>query len=91
MAILSASVFQYIGSTGPATKAYTVILFSLSAVRFYLWHTLDNPRGTSPTPYLTLVPGESIWYPWTFVTATFVEISILEVCICFSLIKLSWY
>jgi len=29
-------------------------------------------------PYLTVVPGSSLFYPWTFVTSVFVETSIFE-------------
>ncbi|KAF8899003.1 eukaryotic integral membrane protein-domain-containing protein [Infundibulicybe gibba] len=35
-------------------------------------------EGDGPTPFLTLIPGQSIFYPWTFVTSVFVETSIFE-------------
>ena len=31
-------------------------------------------------PWLTLVPGRSIFYPWTFATSALVEITVIEVC-----------
>ncbi|KAK3631177.1 hypothetical protein LTR56_014881 [Elasticomyces elasticus] len=40
---------------------------------------LSNPQWA--VPYLALVPTKSIWYPWTFVTAAWVENNILSLAI----------
>jgi hypothetical protein len=72
MALLSTPL-QYITSTPPVTRAFTVstIVFTL----FYYWI-----RWTGRTaPYLTLIPGSSLFYPWTFISSVFVETEILEV------------
>jgi hypothetical protein len=31
------------------------------------------------SPYLVLVPGKSFWFPWTFLTAGWVETNIIQV------------
>ncbi|ETI27814.1 hypothetical protein G647_00263 [Cladophialophora carrionii CBS 160.54] len=46
----------------------------------------EDPSGTSPSPpptvpYLALVPSQCIWYPWTFLSATFVEQNILTLLV----------
>ncbi|EXJ63905.1 hypothetical protein A1O7_00240 [Cladophialophora yegresii CBS 114405] len=48
--------------------------------------SIEDPSGTtlspSPTvPYLALVPSQCIWYPWTFLSATFVEQNILTLLV----------
>ncbi|KAI0275018.1 hypothetical protein BC834DRAFT_850692 [Gloeopeniophorella convolvens] len=49
------------------------LLFSL--FYFYLqWQS----ETRYPVPYLTLVPGSSLFYPWTFFTSVFVETSVLR-------------
>lgn len=76
MAILSTPL-QYLASVPVVTRAWTAatIVFSL----FYFWITWKT--HSDYTPYITLVPGSSIFYPWTFLTAALVETSIMEVCI----------
>ena len=46
----------------------------------------DDPSSTTPpartiVPYLALIPAQCIWYPWTFLTATFVEQNILTLLV----------
>src|ERR1700744_1456270 len=48
--------------------------------------SLDDPGSPSPSPrpivpYLALVPSQCLWYPWTFLVATFVEQNILTLLI----------
>jgi membrane associated rhomboid family serine protease len=40
-----------------------------------------NDAGPLYVPYLTLVPSLSVWYPWVFVTTTFVEQNIFTLLI----------
>ncbi|KZT43744.1 DUF1751-domain-containing protein [Sistotremastrum suecicum HHB10207 ss-3] len=83
MAVLS-SPLQFISSTPTATKLYTALLLLLSSLYFFLhWRQSTGPLPT-PLPYLTVIPGLSFWFPWTFLSAGFVEISIIE--LIFSLI-----
>jgi len=77
MAILS-SPLQYILSTPPATRTFTSLLVLISGV--YYWLQWRQPDDRS-IPYLTLVPGVSWIYPWTLLTSSFVEKSVIEVCV----------
>ncbi|KAG1864755.1 eukaryotic integral membrane protein-domain-containing protein [Suillus subalutaceus] len=49
------------------------------------------PPVTRPTPvaYLTLVPGTSLFFPWTFATSALVEISVIELIISLLVIPAS--
>ncbi|KAF4604951.1 hypothetical protein EYR40_003734 [Pleurotus pulmonarius] len=72
MAILS-SPLQVITSTPPVTRGFTAATVAFSALYAWLqWH------GAGPTPYLTLLPGSSLFYPWTLFTSAFVETNIFE-------------
>jgi hypothetical protein len=71
------SPIQLIASIPPVTRFFTAATVSLSLVYLYLqWKN----EATYPIPYLTLVPGSSLFYPWTFFTSVFVETTIYEVC-----------
>lgn len=54
----------------------TVVYASL---KYKLWISSTSSTATArpdniqAIPYLTLVPGPSLFFPWVFVTATFVE------------------
>jgi hypothetical protein len=72
MAVLTTPL-QLITSTPPVTRAFTGLTIAFSLL--YLWL---HWSGIS-TPYLTLIPGNSLFYPWTFVTSVFVETNIVEV------------
>ena len=74
MAVFSPT--QLIASIPPVTRlfALTTLLFSL--LYLYLQWTAE---ARHPMPYLTLVPGSSLFYPWTLFTSVFVETTIYEV------------
>ncbi|KAJ5156249.1 hypothetical protein N7492_009052 [Penicillium capsulatum] len=62
----------------PATRIVLVSLLALSLLyNIARWRQLDTSAGgvqvTPIIPYLTLVPSLFYYYPWTIVTATFVE------------------
>lgn len=64
----------------PLTRALLILFVvatSLNAViRYHKWSGSPSASIQSRefyAPYLTLIPGTSIIYPWTFVTATLVE------------------
>ena len=61
----------------PATRALAIATI-VSSVFYYtlLWRIGD---AASFAPYFFLVPGSSLFYPWTFLTSAFVESSIIEV------------
>ncbi|KAF5368618.1 hypothetical protein D9758_002269 [Tetrapyrgos nigripes] len=75
MAILQ-SPLTFIASIPPVTRYYTLSTVVLSGV--YGWLSWN---GTYTTPYLTLVPGSSLFYPWTFVTSALVELTFWELII----------
>jgi membrane associated rhomboid family serine protease len=68
----------------PATRICLVSLLTLSLLyNIARWRQIDTTGGTPTTsplvPYLTLVPSFFYYYPWTIVTATFVEQNIFTV------------
>jgi hypothetical protein len=78
MALLLSSPLHYFTSTGPTTK-----VFSLLTLAFSLLYSWVQWRPTSPWSsafqYILVVPGSSVFYPWTFVVAGLVESSLLQV------------
>ena len=76
MAVLSSAPLQFIASIPPVTRAFTAATVITSLVYYYLWWTNE---GEFSVPYLVLVPGSSLFYPWTFVTSALVETTVLEV------------
>ena len=71
------SPIQLVTSIPPVTRSFAAATLSLSLFYLYLqWRTGAEP----PPPYLALVPGSSLFYPWTFFTSAFVETTIYEVC-----------
>jgi hypothetical protein len=71
------SPIQLITSVPPFTRFFTLTTLLLSLFYLYLQWKSD---ATYPLLYLTLVPGTSLFYPWTFLTSVFVETTIYEVC-----------
>ncbi|KAL4955656.1 eukaryotic integral membrane protein-domain-containing protein [Aspergillus filifer] len=68
----------------PATRICLISLLTLSFLyNIARWRQLDITPGTAtvspPIPYLTLVPSQFIFYPWTIITSTFVEQNIFTV------------
>jgi hypothetical protein len=76
MAILS-SPLQYLASVPPVTRAWTAA--TVVSTLFYFWVAWKTHNDYAP--YITLVPGSSVFYPWTFLTSALVETSVVEVCI----------
>lgn len=77
MAVLS-SPLQYITSTPPVTRAWTAATVFCSGLYFWLaWRNNDDYTA----PWLTLIPGSSLFYPWTLVTAGLVETSVIELLV----------
>src|SRR5258706_1150486 len=74
---LLTSPWHSTASTPPATRAFTIMLVILSAANWYFKYStqIDVPY----IPYLTLVPGDFIFYPWTLLSAGFVETHFFEV------------
>ncbi|GES61030.1 rhomboid family protein [Aspergillus terreus] len=78
----------------PATRICLISLLTLSLLyNIARWRQLDDTTSTSTSssttgtstlvtpvvPYLTLVPSQLFYYPWTLLTATFVEQNIFTV------------
>ncbi|KAL4910721.1 hypothetical protein BDW74DRAFT_141724 [Aspergillus multicolor] len=68
----------------PATRVCLISLITLSFLyNIARWRQLDTTPGaptiSPPVPYLTLVPSQFLFYPWTLLTATFVEQNIFTV------------
>ena len=74
---LLSSPWHAISSTPPATRAFTVLLVIFSAANAYLTYFIHV--GAPYIPYLTLVPSEFLRYPWTLISAGFVETHFFEV------------
>ncbi|KAJ7070862.1 eukaryotic integral membrane protein-domain-containing protein [Mycena amicta] len=72
MAVLS-SPLHFVASIPPVTRYFTAATLVSSLLYAYLSWT-----GVPDAPYLVLVPGSSLFYPWTFVTSALVETSVLE-------------
>ncbi|KAI0045222.1 DUF1751-domain-containing protein [Auriscalpium vulgare] len=85
MAILS-SPLQVVASIPPVTRYFTAatVVFSL----FYLYCQWQSDNGVA-LPYLTLIPGSSLFYPWTLFTSAFVETSIIELIVTLILVPAS--
>ena len=75
MAILSTPL-QYLATVPPVTRAWTAA--TIISTLFYFWVAWKTHNDYAP--YITLVPGSSIFYPWTFLSSALVETSIIEVC-----------
>lgn len=60
----------------------TLVLLTVSALLLSILAEQNSPAPPLPgqeLPWLVLIPGQSYWYPWTLLTAGFVELSIFEV------------
>lgn len=76
-------------SLPPATRALTAALIIFSSLLFVLRLSLApkdikgifgaSGDNTLVFPWLVLLPGNVVWYPWTLVTAAFVETNLVEV------------
>ena len=76
MTILSSPV-QYVVSTPPVTRAFAAATVVLSLLYYWISWSSSDPYAA---PYLILVPGTSIFYPWSLLTAGLVETNLIEVC-----------
>ncbi|KAF5855613.1 hypothetical protein ETB97_008886 [Aspergillus alliaceus] len=68
----------------PATRTCLITLLTLTLLyNIARWRQIDATEGhplfTPVVPYLTLIPSEFYYYPWTLLTATFVEQNIFTV------------
>lgn len=75
MTILSSPI-QYVASTPPVTRAFAAVTVVLSLLYHWISWSSSDPYVA---PYLILVPGTSILYPWSLLTAGLVETSLIEV------------
>ena len=70
----------------PITRALLAVTVAFSFLyNIARWRQLSDALPDAQpkvsVPYLTLVPGQCVFYPWTFLTATFVEQNILTLLI----------
>ncbi|KAN0060480.1 hypothetical protein ACQY0O_007811 [Thecaphora frezii] len=89
MAVFSASTF--IQSLPLGTRILTALLVAFSLLLALLclfssterleFATLAHYNAAVAFPWLVIVPGASWWYPWTLITASFCETSIIEFAI----------
>ena len=73
MAVLGSPV-QIWQSTPVVTRAFTAATLGCSLLYFWLTWQLGIR-----TPWLTLIPGESYFFPWVLLTSCLVETTIIEV------------
>ncbi|PFH49701.1 hypothetical protein AMATHDRAFT_62718 [Amanita thiersii Skay4041] len=74
MAILS-SPLSLIQSIPPVTRFFTAATLISSAA--YAWLSWSG-MAPEAAPYLTMIPGSSLFHPWTFVTSALIETSLWE-------------
>ncbi|KAG8219508.1 eukaryotic integral membrane protein-domain-containing protein [Butyriboletus roseoflavus] len=84
MAILSTPL-QYLTSTPPVTRGFAAATISATSLYFWIWWS----TGSVYIPWLTLVPGSSLFYPWTFATSALVELTIIELLVTMAVIPAS--
>jgi len=84
MAILS-SPLQYLASVPVVTRTWTAATIVFSS--FYFW--ISWKTHNDYIPYITLVPGSSFFYPWTFLTSALVETSIIELSVTLLMVPAS--
>ncbi|KAB5591346.1 Transmembrane protein [Ceratobasidium theobromae] len=84
MALLT-SPLTIIQQTPPTTKIFTTctVVFSLGRAHLIVEFTtaersLTNWVGPEHFPYLVVIPGSVLWYPWTLLTSMFVETHVIE-------------
>lgn len=77
MTILSSPV-QYVASTPPVTRAFAAATVILSLLYYWVSWSSNEPYAA---PYLILVPGTSLFYPWSLLTAGLVETSLIELVV----------
>ncbi|KAG8716939.1 hypothetical protein FRC08_008512 [Ceratobasidium sp. 394] len=85
MALLT-SPLTIIQQTPPTTKIFTActVVFSLGYIMGSYYappvpeRSLTNWAGPDHFPYLVVLPGSVLWYPWTLLTSVFVETRIIE-------------
>jgi len=67
-----------------ATRIITLSLISASlvaiALSYFAGQNIDGGIPSVNLPWLVMVPGSSYWYPWTLLTAGWVELSVIGVC-----------
>ncbi|KAG6380875.1 hypothetical protein JVT61DRAFT_5266 [Boletus reticuloceps] len=84
MAILSTPL-QYLTSTPPVTRAF--VAATIATTSLYLW--IRWSTGNVDIPWLTLVPGTSLFYPWTFATSALVEVTVIELFVTLAVVPAS--
>jgi len=80
------SFLPFLQTVPLATRLLTALVLITSTAAYFL-NSLENDdftnkgrlRSGGGIPWLVMKPGESFWYPWTVLTAGFVEMNILEV------------
>jgi hypothetical protein len=70
-----------------ATRIITLSLISASlvaiALSYFAGQNIDGGIPSVNLPWLVMVPGSSYWYPWTLLTAGWVELSVIGVSCLF--------
>ncbi|KAF9074805.1 eukaryotic integral membrane protein-domain-containing protein [Rhodocollybia butyracea] len=78
MAVLQSPI-TFIASIPPVTRYFS--LATVVATVAFGWLQWNNAANPNQFPYLVLVPGSSLFYPWTFITSALVETSLWELAI----------
>ena len=79
------SFLPFLQTIPPATRLLTALLLVGSLAAFILMFVRQDSGVEPPRlSWLVLVPGESYWYPWTLLTAGWVEMTIFEVSLSFA-------
>ncbi|KAH9858013.1 DUF1751-domain-containing protein [Lenzites betulinus] len=83
MAVLSSAPLQFVASIPLATRVITAATIVLSLVYYFLRWSGNEVTALS---WLVLIPGSSIFYPWTLLTSAFIETTVVE--LAFTLITI---
>ncbi|KAI0639589.1 DUF1751-domain-containing protein [Trametes polyzona] len=84
MAVLTSAPLQFVATIPLATRVITAATILLSLLYYFLRWSGNEIASLS---WLVLIPGTSIFYPWTFLTSAFVETTIIE--LIFTLITIT--
>ncbi|KAI0756827.1 eukaryotic integral membrane protein [Daedaleopsis nitida] len=75
MAVLTFAPLQFVSSIPLSTRVVTAATILVSLLYYFLLWSGDEAFSA---PYLVLVPGSSLFYPWTLLTSAFVESTVIE-------------
>lgn len=74
-------VLLHLGNDATSTPVSKLVRRALGEAAVGAYETPGQFQSMDTPPYLVVVPGKSLWFPWTFLTAGWVETNIIQVCV----------